>query len=55
MQFHTRNDAVKGGGESMMITKVKIVVQTWGRVTIRVVERDIVVSMSKLNSDAGTI
>ena len=55
MQFHTRNDAVKGGGESMMITKIKIFVQSLGRSMMRVVERDRGVFMNKLNSDAGTI
>ena len=39
----------------MVITKIKIVVQIWGRVKIRVFERDIGFSMTKFNSDAGTI
>ena len=38
----------------MVITKIKIVVQIWGRVTLRFIERDRGVSMTKLNSDAGT-
>ena len=36
----------------MVITKIKIAVQRWGRVTIIVVEIDRGVSITKFNSDA---
>ena len=55
MQFCAGNYFIEGGGEGMMITKIKTVAQIWGGVTIRVVEKYIGVSIIKLNSDAGTI
>ena len=54
-QFCTESDVVEGGGEGMVITKIKIFVQRWGRATIRVFERYRGVSMTNLNSNAGTI
>ena len=39
----------------MVITKIKIVVQRWGKVTIIVVEIDRVVYTTNLSSDVGTI
>ena len=53
--FRTGNNVVKGGGEVMMITKIKFFVQRLGRAMIIVLARDRGVFMNKLNSNAGTI
>ena len=39
-QFYTGSDVVEGGGEGMVITKIIIFVQIWGRVKIIVVYYD---------------
>ena len=51
----TGNDFFRGGDEVMVITKIKMFVQRWCRATIRVVEIDRGVFMTKLNINAGNI